>query len=238
MQKIFIGLVLVLSGCVHGEAEVAVVDEPVVAEVVEQAEAIHPLPKPQPPAKPGARNYTAPYPDYVLKPSAKPAVKVDESRGFTKIKITKTEELANTGFVKKRGTSTSDFFKSTSTSVVKEDVGENVKEAVEIAVQPQAAAQPKELNKVEKAIALPPKEMAEDKRYKTFKRIDDDLAHDSRSFRGAIAEFIFPEINDVDKEDPVGKKQPTAYCYGSMSDSTCYLKPIPGQEYRRIGSGL
>lgn len=91
----------------------------------------------------------------------------------------------------------------------------------------------KEMTVIEKVEALPPDEIEEGK-YRTFRRIEDDVAYDTRTFRGAIAEFIFPEMNEV-IEIPVGRKQPEAFCYGSLADATCYSKPIKGQEFRRVG---
>lgn len=105
--------------------------------------------------------------------------------------------------------------------------------SVSVAPAPIAAPQAP-ATRVDQAVALPPKQIEEGD-YRTFRNIEDDVAHDTRSIRGAIAEFIFPEINHVEKE-PVGTKQPESFCYTSFSDATCYLEPIPGQEFRRIGS--
>ena len=85
----------------------------------------------------------------------------------------------------------------------------------------------------EKAMKLPPEEIEEGK-YRTLRRVEDDIAHDTRKLRGKVAEFIFPEMNDV-VEKPQGKPQPEIFCYKSLADSTCYSKPMAGQEFRRVG---
>jgi hypothetical protein len=84
-----------------------------------------------------------------------------------------------------------------------------------------------------KAMKLPPKEI-EEGRYRTFRGIENDVLHDTRKIRGKVAEFLFPEMNDV-VEKPQGKPQPEIFCYKSLGDSSCYPEPIEGQEFRRVG---
>lgn len=92
---------------------------------------------------------------------------------------------------------------------------------------------PKKPSLVHRATNIPDEEIKEGE-YRTLRRLENDAMHDTRKIRGTIAELIFPEINQIE-EKPKRRKQKPAYCYKSLSDSTCYSEPIPGQEFRRVG---
>lgn len=231
-KKFIILLLLLVSACASDKSEIMREELPPMGSnvTIYSTDVAKPISNPliaKPrPLSSTDRNYTAPYPTLstatttVTDPTRVPAVKtVTTSSGKT---FTRMEERIVELEVKRGAVSTGEFLGTKKKSIYsKEPV---VVEKTTIIGNETV---------LDKAMRLPPKDIKEGK-YRTFRRIEDDMAHDSRKMRGAIAEWLFPEMNDV-VEKPKAKYQPESFCYGTFADATCYSKPIVGQEWRRIG---
>ena len=210
-------LLLLVSGCSYFKS-----DEVMVApiEKVEMKPLSTPLiPKPRPNIH--DKNYTAPYPQHIV---AKPAAPTSAAPTPVKTgaRTTVTEKRILDIDVTRGAVSTEEFL-----GKKKKDIFNLEPKDVEISVEEY------ETGVLGKAMKLPPKEIEEGK-YRTFRRVEDDIAHDTRKIRGKIAQFLFPEMDEV-VEKPQGKPQPEVFCYKSLANSTCYSQPLEGQEFRRVG---
>lgn len=172
-------------------------------------------------AKPAplARDYTAPYPKKI---TAMPTTTIVDTPTKNSSKTSTTLEKRVVEISVRHGAlTTEDFLGKKKKSVF--DDPEPVTTIVE---------NPESLRN--RALNLPPKDV-EAGRYHTFRRLEDDMLYDTRKLRSKIAGLIFPEIDNV--KDPVPPPPPhkPAYCYKTAGDTTCYSKPIEGQDSRLVG---
>jgi len=187
--------------------------------------------------RPTDRGYTAPYPKLGTAIVAKPAVSSSAYVTTDPNVVKRTSLITTTTRIDpSRATTTEEFLSggaktTTVVTPISTEYGANV--AGSDGASADEAYDPAKHPVLEKAMALPPKQI-EEGRYRTFRGVENDIAYDTRKIRGKVAEFLFPEMNDI-VEKPKGVPQNATYCYKSMGDSTCYSKPIPGQDFRLIG---
>jgi hypothetical protein len=193
-----------------------------------------PIPKPR--ASIHDRNYTASYPKTVISRTStvSTSTPVQVKAEIDPNTVRRTSIITTTTkTITKRPTTTKEFLSGTVTETVVTPISTEYGINASGYSSGDDKYDPAKHPVYEKAIALPQKEIEEGK-YRTFRGIENGIAYDTRKVRGKLAEFIFPEMNDI-VEKPQGKLQPQIYCYKSLANSTCYSKPLPGQEFRLVG---
>lgn len=215
MEKKFISLVVfaLLFACVKKEELVVIESEPLPpmgSNITERSrDAVRPIPKPAPPSQLQTTRVIS------LSPGEQPDLTVSKTlppkiNGVPQITYTKIL-IVNDG-----------------------QVMPSEKKPVEVLAETVSQSEPK-LVKTEDIKTSKAKPMR-NKEQSTLGALTDGLANDTEDIRGRVAKFLFPEFDDPEPEPPKGKLQAEVFCYGSWSESTCYSKPIPGQEFRRVGS--
>lgn len=189
------------------------------------------IPKPNP----NSVGYTAPYPKFVTERNSVPIPAEPQRQSNTSLEV---ERRIFETSIRRGAVSTAEFLGQNKKGrfnvpekVITTNVIENSGSTMVTSVEPKPGY-PVEGDVIRQALDLPPEQITEGK-YRTFKQIENDGLYDTRKIRSSIAAYIFPELKKVGQTPP--KIAKPVYCYKSLSDATCYLEPIEGQEFRRIG---